>query len=112
MDKSQRIIYQRLIEVARAKGITNYSEVGELVGLDMSTEVGRIRIAQILDDINRYEAARKAPLISALVIRQDINIPGSGFFECARELERYRGDNDLLFWIDELKEVHNYWQSH
>ena len=112
MDETQRIVYQRLIEVARAKGITNYSEVGELVDLDMSTEVGRIRIAQILDDINRYEATRNAPMISALVIRKDINMPGSGFFECARGLGRYRGNSDLLFWIDELKEVHNYWQSH
>lgn len=95
MDATLNIIYKRLIEVARAKGITNYSEVGALVGLDMATEVGRIRIAQMLDDINRHEASRNAPMISALVIRQDINMPGSGFFECARGLRRYRGDSDL-----------------
>jgi hypothetical protein len=61
MDETLNIIYERPIEVARAKGITHYTEVGQLVGLDMSTDVGRIRVAQMLDDINQYEASRDAP---------------------------------------------------
>jgi hypothetical protein len=112
MDETVRIVYERLIEVARAKSITNYSDVGQLVGLDMGTEVGRIRIAQILDDINHYEHGQNGPMLSAVVIRQDINMPGSGFFECARGLGRDVGDNELLFWINQLNQVHNYWQSH
>ena len=49
MDKTLTIIYGYLVQVAREKGITNYTEVGQLVSLDMSTEIGRIRIAQMLD---------------------------------------------------------------
>jgi hypothetical protein len=51
-------------------------------------------------------------MLSALVIRQDINMPGSGFFVCARELGEYEGNDDLLFWISELNKVHSYWQEH
>lgn len=110
MEEAVHTVYQRLVEVARARDVTNYSEVGQLVGLDMGTEVGRIRIAQILDDINHYEAQACRPMLSAVVIRQDINMPGTGFFECARGLGRYTGNNDLMFWVNELTQVHNDWQ--
>lgn len=112
MNETVSTVYQRLTEVARGKSVTNYSDAGQLVGLDMGTEVGRIRIAQILDDINNYEVQNDRPMLSAVVIRKDINMPGSGFFECARGLDKYTGNNDLMFWINELTKVHNYWQLH
>lgn len=111
MDEKESIIYKKLTEVARKRGLTNYTEVGRLIGLDMATEVGRIRIAQILDNINRYEVAQNRPMVSALVIRQDINMPGTGFFECARGLSKYHGQNDMEFWVKEVNKVHNYWSQ-
>jgi len=82
----------------------------------MATEVGRIRIAQILDDINCHENDNARPMLSAVVILKEYNSPGVGFFECARGLGKYHGSNDakdrLMFWIRELEQVHNYWQSH
>ena len=63
-----QIIYEKLTEVARMQSTTTYSEVGDLVGLDMSTEVGRIKIAQILDDINWYESKGNRPMLSSVVI--------------------------------------------
>ena len=112
MDQTMSTVYQRLIEVARGKSVINYSDAGQLVGLDMDNEVSRIRIAQILDDINNYEGQHGRPMLSAVVIRKDINMPGSGFFDCAWELGRYSGTNDLMVWITELNKVHDYWQSH
>ena len=109
-------IYEKLTEVAKTRNITYYSEIAPLAGLDMATEVGRIRIAQILDDINLYENDHDRPMLSSIVILKESNSPGTGFFECARGLGKYHGSNDekerLMFWIRELAKVHNYWQSH
>ena len=105
-------VYERLKEVARAKGITNYSEVGKIAGLDMQSPADRNEIAAILDDINRYEKQQGYPMLSAIVVRQDINMPGTGFFECARQLGMYQGNDDLVFLAHELTRVHKHWQSH
>ncbi len=106
-----QIIYERLVEKARSQNSTTYSEVGELVGLDMSTEVGRIRIAQILDDINWYESKENRPMLSSVVILKNDNKPGAGYFECARELRKYQGNDDLAFYSHELDEVYNQWRE-
>ncbi|MBI2831829.1 MAG: hypothetical protein HYX79_06195 [Chloroflexi bacterium] len=105
------LVYEKLKEVARAESLTNYTEVGEIVGLDMATDVGRIRIAQILDDINRFEAQNNRPMLSAVVILKGKNIPGSGFFECAKGLGKYDGGDDDRFWADEVANVYNYWRT-
>ena len=109
-------IYDRLKDVARGKDITYYSEIAPLAGLDMATEVGRIRIAQILDEINHHENDYDRPMLSAVVILKEYNMPGAGFFECARQLGKYHGAGDekskLMFWISELEKVHSYWRSH
>lgn len=106
-----QIIYENLVEVARSQNTTTYSEVGKLVGLDMSTEVGRIRIAQILDDINWYESKENRPMLSSVVILKNDNRPGAGYFECARALGKYHGIDDLSFWSHELNEVHDHWSE-
>jgi len=104
-------IYERLKEVARARGITNYTDIGRMDNLDMGNPADRNRIAEMLDEINHYEHQQGRPMLSAVVIRQDINMPGAGFFECARGLGKYHGNDDLVFWAHELTEVHNCWQS-
>lgn len=111
MEESHRIVYEKLKEVARNRSVISYSEAGNLIGLDMATEIGRIRIAQILDDINNDEDQENSPMLSAVVIRNDINMPGSGFFECAKGLGKYHGGNDLVFWVHELVRVHNCWSK-
>jgi hypothetical protein len=45
MEDTIRVIQEQLIQIARRKELTNYTEVGSWVGLDMSTDVGRILIA-------------------------------------------------------------------
>jgi hypothetical protein len=38
--------------------------------------------------------------------------PGEGFYELARDLDVFHGDNKYIFWVSELNAVHNYWSSH
>ncbi len=111
MEDDVRIIYNKLKEVARNQGITNYSDVGNLIGLDMDTEYGRIRIAQILDDINIYENEKDRPMLSSVVILKNGDRPGLGYFKCARGLGKYQGGDDLTFFLEEVKKVYKIWSQ-
>ncbi len=105
-------IYEKLKEIALAGRITYYNEIAPLDNLNMENPADRNRIAEILDEINFYEHKHERPMLSAVVIRKDINMPGEGFFECAKKLSRYRGSDKVVFWAHELIEVHKYWQAH
>jgi hypothetical protein len=51
-------------------------------------------------------------MLSAAVIHKEDNIPGPGFFALAKELGIYNQKNDVLFFVNELKRVHDYWKHH
>lgn len=105
-------IYERLKEVARAKELTTYKEIAKAVGLDWRKDYGKCRqIFAILGAISTSEVQQGRPMLSAVAVRQDIRIPGSGFFTLARQLGKYHGNDDFVFWAHELTEVHNCWQS-
>ena len=112
MDANVNIIYQELVRVAADGDITYYSDIAPLVGLDMNFPDDRNQISNILGEISRREYEGGRPLLSAVVILRNENIPGEGFFNLARGLELYDEDNDMKFWIQELRRVHDYWAKH
>ena len=112
MDADTKTIYERIKEVAkdRDRGYVNYGEIAPLVGLDMEQPEDRRRIGAILDRINRVEHCAGRPLLSAVVILKDENMPGKGFFDLAKELRRQPpNEGDLLFWVGEFQRVRAYW---
>lgn len=112
MDAEATTIYDRLVEIAKGGDVTYYSDIAPLAGLDMSLPPDRNRISDILDEISRTESSLGRPLLSAIVILKDENIPGDGFFKMAKELRLYDGSDDFRFWIRELRRVHDHWTSH
>jgi len=107
----RQMIYDKLKEVARAKSLITYQEVGDLVGLNMHDAGDRVRIAQILDDINEEEVMiHDRPMLSSVVVRKDESIPGPGYFKCARKLGRYVAGPDEMFYCEELRQVYDAWQ--
>ena len=113
-------ILTKLTEVAAARQTVYYSELGDLIGLDMSNPGDRYSLADILGDINIAEHAEGRPMISAVAILKESSQyeaamrPGVGFFNIANDrLGLYNGSKDpdeqLAFWIPELKRVHDYW---
>ncbi len=106
------VIYERLKDIARGGGYDFYQPVGQLVGLNMDIEADRDSLCQMLDEINQHEHARGAPLLSSVVILATRNMPGFGYFTCAKRLGVYSGNDDLKFWIEELRRVHDYWKAH
>lgn len=109
-------VYERLVEMARAGALINYQKVGDLIGLDMGNPDHRNRIADVLDEINHEEHAACKPMISAVVVHKDSDLPGNGFFECGRALGHFTGPDDemsrLAFFCAELKRVYAYWSNH
>ena len=105
----EQVIYDKLKEVARARESTNYTEIGALVGLEPYNP----DLWKILDEINQSEHQQHHPMISALVVVQGENKPGSGFWACAIRLGKFtRGEDEDRFWSDELRRVWEYWASH
>ena len=105
----EQIIYDKLQSVARAHKLTNYTEMGVLVGLGPHDP----RLWAMLDEINQFEHEHNRPMISALVIVQGENRPGSGFWVCASGLGKFiMGDDEDRFWSEELEKVWNWWASH
>ncbi len=111
MDNRTQVIYEELKRVAMSGSTTNYTDVGVLIGLDMNSPADRNEIATILDSISNFEHARGNPLLSAVVLLKDKNMPGNGFFSLAKRLSKQKGEEDLDFWLSELRLVHNTWPS-
>ena len=108
-------LFDRLRQVARARDTVFYSEIAPTVGIDTGNPNFAALVGHILDEVNRVEFAQGRPLLSAIVISKENNMPGRGFFECARDLGRYSGKGDLEhlgFWVEELRRVHDYWSRH
>lgn len=105
----EQVIYDKLQSVARAHKLTNYSEMGLLVGLGPHD----FRLWAMLDEINQFEYENNRPMISALVISQEENRPGSGFWACASGLGKFiEGSDKDRFWSEELRSVWDYWTSY
>jgi len=104
-------LYERLCDVARRGGITRYGEVAPLVGLDMANPDHRDQMSALLEEISRHEHLRGCPLLSAVVIHIEDNIPGNGFFTLAAELGLFRGRDRFMFFVEELRRVHDHWHS-
>ena len=103
-------IRDKLIESAIQKNTISYSDVGEVVGLDMANPGDRTKLGNILDEINREEHENGRPLLSVLVVQKESGHPGKGFFELARELSKQKPyEENNTFYANELKRVFDCW---
>ena len=107
MDADTQVIYDELCRVAKSGGITHYSDIAPLVGLNPMAP----RIPQILESICRHENQAGRPLLSAVVVSKGGGRPGKGFFDLAKGMGLYDGGDDDRFWVQELQRVHACWSS-
>jgi hypothetical protein len=104
-------IYEFLLSVAKERNYTTYAVIAPMAGLDMDLDNDRREIGELLGEISRFEHKKGRPLLSVVVIHREDNIPGPGFFTLAKELGIYKGGDDLMFFIQELARVHDYWSK-
>lgn len=111
------IVRNKLTEIAKKGRSITYQKLSDdcKLGLDMGNIDQRNELANILGEISIYENEFNRPLISVVVFRNDTNMPGSGFFDLATNLNKYNGsvNNKQMdaFFIKELKKCYDYWGS-
>ena len=110
-------IYDTLVQLARDRLLTSYSDIAPLANLDMNVDADRQQMSQLLGEIARFEHSQKRPMLTSLVIhRGDDNNPGEGFFAIAQELGLFQGSRDDIvrttFWARQVGDVHAHWKLH
>jgi len=105
-------VYCRLIEVARKHKIVNYREIAQIMVIPQSGNYMSRETGQILGEISQFEHKHKRPLLSAVVVRLDLGVPGKGFFDLSNHLGRFKGgsrQDKKKFWEQELQTVYATW---
>ena len=102
-------LYLRLVEAAKARSLVTYREAAELVGLDAREPEQRAELSQLLRAISLHEHEQGRPLLSAVVVSQDTQIPGRGFFRLMRSLGLGDHEDDEVLFERELSRVHEHW---
>lgn len=111
VDILHQATYEELKQVARQQRTTTYSDIAPLAGLDMANQADRDKMREILGKISTYEHQNGRPMLTAVVVRREDNIPGDGFFELARHLGlMMKGDDRLAFFARELTRVLHAWK--
>ena len=105
-------LYTRLHEIAREGGTVYYSEMAPLISIATDNPYFGVRIGRLLDEVNHAEHSAGRSLLPAVVIAKESGMPGEGFFTCARNLKCYSGRDDLAYWVEELRRVHDYLSAH
>lgn len=101
-------VYERLIQVAKARKTIPYGKLGQIGDVSMDTEDDVRELGKILDAIADQETAAGRPLLPVVVVRESNNMPGAGLFKYARRKNLQKTD-DLTFFAAELNRVYAYW---
>lgn len=105
-------IYEELKRIAERQETTTYSAIAPLAGLDMENPADRDAMRRILTAISTREDQQGRPLLTAIVVHRQDNIPGHGFFDLARHLGLLRpGADQLAFFAGEVARVHATWRT-
>jgi len=105
-------IYDELKRLAKRQATTTYGAIAPLAALEMDNPPDREEMRQILGKISTYEHQHKRPMLSAIVVYKQENIPGPGFFELARHLGLLsEGNEELSFFCQEVTRVYAAWKG-
>jgi hypothetical protein len=102
-------LYNKLRELARSCSTEYYSEVVRDIGGNPKFPLA---LVPMLKAVDRAEHAACRPLLAAVVINKEHEMPGKGFFDQARELGLHTGGDDRASWLKELARVCDHWSRH
>lgn len=106
-----RVFYE-LMTAAKYRGTVTYQEIAQLMGLPMQGSYLAKETGQILGEISKDEVNNKRPMLSAVAVGVS-GVPGTGFFDLARDLSMFTGstkEEELQFWKNECKAVYETWK--
>jgi len=110
-------IREKLIQIARIQDLISYDDLNKELdlGLDFTLPPDRDLIGHWLGEISEHEVRSGRHMLSAVVVHKEgegFGDPGKGFYSFAQELGVYAGGDDLGFWAQEVKWLHDYWSRH
>lgn len=103
-----KILYDKLIEVARNGETIPYGTVMKLVGLKLGNNGGK-EIGKMLGDISTEEHQGGRPLLSVVVMTG--KKPSKGFFTLAKNLKLQTTQTDDDYFKSELQKTHTFWKA-
>jgi hypothetical protein len=104
-----QVLRDVLVAIARHHETTTYGRIATL--RDLAIRDGEL--FRRLDEISTDEHNDGRPLLSVVVVREDTEMPGKGFFRLARSLGVQGADLDnAAFFGQERERCWNYWANH
>lgn len=102
-----------LVSHAQRFETTTYQALAERLQLKPPRTIGQV--TQALETIMEQDAIAKEPLLSAVVVQRSGTIPRAGFFQKARSLALYDGQDEgphaQLWHLRERERLQTYWQA-
>ena len=120
--------YIELIKVAKEipydQMRITYGQLGTKIGLPPLTDWFPLKMGHICGACSVYEHEHSRPLISALVVNEETNRPGKGFWGLPgipihlrknigiEDITAFKLDEDReSFWIDQIKQIDKCWKA-
>ena len=104
-------VYDKLVEVAKARSRITYAQLGIVADLDVSILPDLDKLVKILEEIAEQDVKAGRPLVVTVVVREDVNMPAKGLFKWARKHGVQKEKDDLVFYLQELDRVYRHWSS-
>ena len=102
--------YNILKKVAGREGIITYGELYDQIGVDMKNASERKRGSGILTEVNEISVLEASVMITAVVVKNDTQIPGVDFFRLATRYKSLEEESDDIekkkFWNEESIRIH------
>src|SRR2546425_193963 len=107
------MIYARLTQAAKEGRFVSYADLSAAINLALTDAAGVNALNKMLEEIADYELAAGRPLLAAIIVNENSNMPGAGLFSYAKRkgLMKAKDKDTLAFFLSEAKKVHDYWSS-
>ena len=103
-------VYNRLVEVARSGGLISYSDLASEAGLNLKRKPDSEEFVRMLDAIADHELANGRPLLPALVVRGDTQMPSGGLLKYAKAKNLPNTEDEITFFATESRRVYAEWK--
>jgi hypothetical protein len=103
-------VRDRLITAARRRERVTYKMIARAIGRPIKGPHWAVPIGRVLAPISEDEVAAGRPMLSAIVVSQDSDLPGEGFYKLGRQLGVVdAGETPEAFARRQIRLVYEYW---
>jgi hypothetical protein len=97
-----------LVDTARRQDVITYRALVSRLR-SVRLEPNGLALARLLGDVSKSEDAVRRGMLTVVVVRQQEQMPGNGFFQLAARLGRDTSDKAKC-WAEEINRVHKAWR--